>query len=144
MQDTSARVVLTQRVAMAVLLSSLLVGCPDSENSQSTKDVRPFLQLSPYSCSDIRNRAFLIDNFLVLIDRAGNCPDFSFSQVLYGDTTSDLLCAQNDSIGGPAFYCPVPSYADLFQAMTTHLDDPDLGLGPTHTIAEVKIPRAPP
>src|SRR5690348_11781084 len=129
-------------MAMAVLLSSLLVGCPDGENSQSTKDVRPFLQLAPYSCSDIRNRAFLIDNFLVLIDRAGNCPDNSYSQVLYGDTTSDLLCYQADRFFGLASECPVPSYADLFQTMVAHLDDPDLGLGPSYTVVEVRVPRA--
>jgi len=134
-QETIARVVLAQRTAMvAVLMSLLLMGCRDGEH---TKDVTPFLRLAPYSCAGIRNRAFLIDNFLVLIDRAGNCPDNAYSQVLYGDTTSDLLCYQYDSFAGLIFECPVPSYTELFRTMITHLDDPELGLGPTYTVVEV-------
>src|SRR5881398_1406933 len=38
------------------------------------------------SCAENRNRLFLIDGKQVFWDHAGNCPDMSYEQVLYGAT----------------------------------------------------------
>jgi hypothetical protein len=128
----------TGRMAIVV---ALLAGCQgDDSGDELAQEWVPFVQLAlQASCSDIRNRVFVIDRAVVLIDRAGNCPDGSFSQVLYGDTVDDVLCERHDSFGGPVKNCPVPAYAQMFEIIITHLDAPDLGLGPTHVVQQMPL-----
>ncbi len=108
---------------------------PDSR----TPDLAPFIDLARQSaCTDQRNRLYQIDESLVFWDRAGSCADASYGWTLYGRTPDDVLCWQEDSIAGPRSGCNDPSYHDMFQTIVSHLDDPDLGLGPGHTV--VRIP----
>jgi hypothetical protein len=98
-------------------------------------DLEPFIELARGSdCAETRNRLFLIDGALVFWDRAGACADARYDETLFGETTDDVLCRANDSIAGPMRHCPNPTYADLFDIMIAHLDEPDLGLGPQHSV----------
>jgi hypothetical protein len=85
-------------------------------------------------CADIRNRLFVIDDRLVFWDRAGSCPDNAYGATLFGDSVNDVLCYFGDSIAGPMKRCPVTGYEAMFETMTTHSDDPGLGLGPEHSV----------
>jgi len=85
-------------------------------------------------CADVRNRLFVIDDRLVFWDRAGSCPDNAYGATLFGDTVTDVLCYFGDSIAGPMKRCPVTGYEAMFATMTTHSDDPGLGLGPEHSV----------
>jgi hypothetical protein len=126
---------------VAVVIA-FLAGCQgDDSADESAEEWAPFVQLAlqQSSCSDIRNRVFVIDRTIVLIDHAGNCADGSFSQVLYGDSVDDVLCNYHDSIGGPVKNCPVPAYAEMFEIIITHLDARDLGLGPTHVVQQLPL-----
>lgn len=90
-------------------------------------------------CSDIRNRLFVIDDVLVFADSAGGCNDASYSEVLFGKTVDDVLCAYQDTKGGPRKSCRDPKYKELFDTIITHLDEPDLGLGPNHTVRQLSF-----
>jgi hypothetical protein len=93
-----------------------------------------FVELSrPDVCSSIRNRLFVIDDVLVFHDSAGNCNDAGYSEVLFGKTIDNVLCSYADSKAGPRKSCRNPKYAGLFDTIITHLNEPDLGLGPGHT-----------
>src|SRR5688572_30695987 len=103
--------------AMAIVVA-FITGCQgDDAGDDSAKDWTPFVQLAlqQSSCSDIRNRVFVIDQTIVLIDHAGNCADASYSQVLYGDTVNEVLCRHHDSFAGPVKNCVVPMYAEMFE-----------------------------
>ena len=125
---------------VSVLPALIALCCAAGCNSDdSARDYTAFIDLANQSnCADIRNRVFAIDNTLVLLDRAGSCPDASYSQVLYGASVSDVLCRRNDSIAGPQMTCPNPSYSGMFDTMVTHLTDPDLGLGPTYKVERLR------
>ncbi|HXU38077.1 MAG TPA: hypothetical protein VN937_17075 [Blastocatellia bacterium] len=100
----------------------------------------PFVELARRGvCSDIRNRLFVIDDVLVFQDSEGKCADASYGQVLYGKTVNDVLCSYTDSIAGPRKSCRDPKYAGLFDTIITHLDEPDLGLGPNHTVQRLSF-----
>jgi hypothetical protein len=88
-------------------------------------------------CSDIRNRLFVIDNKMVLSDRAGNCPDNGNAQVLYGSNVETVLCYSADSIAGPVTTCKDEANRALFDTMRKNLDFADLGLGAAHTVKAV-------
>jgi hypothetical protein len=77
-------------------------------------ELAPFVELSRgATCSDKRNRLFVIDQALVFRDRAGNhCPDYSYSEVLYGKTVNDMLCSSNDSIAGRRTNCKDSRFKD--------------------------------
>jgi len=90
-------------------------------------------------CSDIRNRLFVIDQVLVLADHVGSCSDAAYSEVLFGNAVDDVLCVNEDTIGGPVKSCTDPSYEELFDTIITHLDEPDLGLGPKHTVQRLPL-----
>lgn len=126
-------------VAFAVLIS--MSGCakgPDTTPDSSSWE--PFVTLAKSAqCADKRNRLFVIDRELVLWDRAGNCPDNGYSMKLYRRTPDDLVCSASDSIAGPMKKCAVPSYQELFEVAIAHLDDPNLGLGPGHTVQSVAV-----
>jgi hypothetical protein len=101
-------------------------------------DLAPFKDMAKNgSCADVRNRLFLIDDQLVLWDVAGNCADASYSQMLYDGTPDQVLCTFHDSIAGPVKDCFDESFRDMFDTITANLDQPDLGLGPDHTVEPV-------
>ncbi len=101
-------------------------------------DLGPFIsQARNADCSGIRNNLYVIDNNLVLWDRAGNCPDNSYSQTLYGRNIDQVLCKHFDSIAGPQTLYNDVRYKDLFDTVIANLDKPDLGLGAGHTVKPV-------
>jgi len=124
-------------LALAVLL--LLTSCRDGSNqAQSVNDLAPFKEMaSTAGCSEIRNRLFLIDGQQVFWDRAGDCPDGSYSLTLFGSTVDNILCYLHDSIAGPVRGCRDDRYRDMFDTITANLDKPDLGLGPVHKVQVV-------
>ncbi len=89
------------------------------------------------SCNDQRNRLFVIDEKRVLWDRAGNCPDNAYSQMLYGSSVQTALCQVTDSIAGPRTICNDDKDRDQFATMLKNLDKADLGLGTGHTVRAV-------
>ena len=112
-------------------------GCKPSERLLAP-DPRPFVEMARQSdCADQKNRLFLIDGALVFWDKAGNCADGAYSQTLFGATPEDLLCRYGDSIAGPLKACEAPRYEKLFDIILSHLDEPDLGLGPEHTVRAI-------
>lgn len=101
-------------------------------------NVTPFIEKArTEACSDVRNRLFVIDNKMVLSDRAGNCADNSYGQVLYGASVDNGLCSASDSIAGPVASCKDEASRVLFDTMRKNLDRPDLGLGAGHSVKEV-------
>ena len=121
-------------LALVVLL--LVASCRDGSNqAQSVNDLAPFKEMaSTAGCSEISNRLFLIDGQQVFWDRAGDCPDASYSLTLFGSTVDNRLCYLHDSIAGPVRGCRDDRYRDMFDTITANLDKPDLGLGPKHTV----------
>ena len=102
---------------------------------RSSIDLTPFQDMARARvCSDIRNRLFLIDDQFVFSDVAGNCADASYSETLYGRIPDQVLCVWHDSIAGPMKNCQNEQYQDMFNTITAHLDQPDLGLGSEHTV----------
>ena len=114
-------------------------GCNSSERrTVLAPDPRPFEEMARQSdCADRTNRLFLIDGALVFWDKAGTCADAAYSQTLFGATPQDLLCRYGDSIAGPQRECRDPRFEKLFDIILTHLDEPDLGLGPGHTVRPI-------
>lgn len=123
---------LTLLLAIALAVAS----CGDGSGEASPQvDENAFVQMAlQATCTDIRNKLYEIDQTLVLSDRAGNCPDASYSQVLYGATVDDVYCRNQDSIDGPLKRCDVIGYQSMFDVMIANLDKPDLGLGAAHSV----------
>jgi hypothetical protein len=122
----------------AILLTLLLVSCGGANTPQSAFDLTPFKERAQAAgCDDIRNRLFLIDNQLVFWEVAGDCPDASYGQTLYGRSLEQILCIAHDSIAGPVKECPDSQYQAMFDTITANLDQPDLGLGADHTVEPV-------
>jgi hypothetical protein len=93
-------------------------------------------------CTDFRNRLFVIDGKQVFWDRAGNCPDMSYRQALYGFAPEQLACEVSDSIAGPRTFCADEKSRALFDTIVKNLDKPDLGLA-GHKVEPVSfLPRA--
>ena len=102
--------------------------------------IAPFIAIAKAeTCGDIRNKLFVIDNKMVLSERAGNCPDNGHSQVLYGTNAETILCQAHDSIAGPTVSCPHEGSRALFDIIRKNLDKADLGLGAVHTVTPVKF-----
>lgn len=85
-------------------------------------------------CAENRNRLFIIDNDMVLWDRAGNCPDMSWNVTLYGITPGAVLCTAGDTIGGPRTTCTNERYRALLDTAVANLAKDDLGLGSAHKV----------
>lgn len=85
-------------------------------------------------CADQRNRLYVIDGKQVLWDRAGSCADNAHVLSLYGLTPGQLLCASSDTIAGPRTSCSEESYRGMFDTISRHLDEADLGLGASHKV----------
>ena len=143
MKNTKSRIWIN-RSALTVIICVLLVSATGCQRGQPVQTLAPewasFVELARKAeCSDIRNRLFVIDQTLVFADHAGNCADASYSQILFGKTVDAVLCVNHDSIAGPVKNCADPSYAALFDTITTHLDAPDLGLGSSHTVQPLPL-----
>ncbi len=105
----------------------------------------PFVTMARMApCADSTNQLFVIDNTLVFWHRFGDCADNGYGSNLYGKTVDDLLCHLNDSIAGPSKSCPVPEYRDMFEIIINHLNQPDLGLGPGHSVRPLPLDGAVP
>ena len=89
------------------------------------------------SCAEVRNRLYVIDQKYVFAERAGNCADASYSNVLYGASVQAQLCVQADSIAGPVSTCTDPAAKALFDVIVTHRGAADLGLGAGHTVTPI-------
>src|ERR1043165_6362199 len=74
--------VLTATALIAPLASCRQEGPP---TRAAAPDTAPFVELARQAdCAGTRNRLFVIDRTMVFWDRAGNCPDNSYPQRLYG------------------------------------------------------------
>lgn len=91
------------------------------------------------SCTDFRNRLYVVDNKYVVWDRAGNCPDNGYSLALYGASPDKALCSVADTIAGPRTTCTDESVRTLFDTIVKNSDKADLGLGKDHKVEEVKF-----
>ena len=130
--------------ALAALLPAallLLASCAGSSaKPPGAVDLAPFKKAARTAgCADTRNRLFLIDNELVFWDRAGACADAAYAETLYGSSPDQVLCDLHDSIAGPVKKCPDERYQDTFETITINLDQPDLGLGPKHTVQPISF-----
>ena len=101
-------------------------------------DIEPFIEYAEASiCTDIRNRLFIIDDELVLWDRVGNCPDYSYEVQLFREDLDNLLCEEHDSIAGPQTFIYDEDYRDLFETILDNIEDENLGLYDSHLVEEV-------
>ena len=101
-------------------------------------DLLPFQKLAHHAkCAELRNRLFLIDNELVFWERDGNCPDNSFSQILFGKTPQEILCMYRDSVGGPKKTINNEAYQEMFQTILSHIYSENLGLDSKHKVKEI-------
>lgn len=127
----------------AVVMAGVLAcgGCRDQATGPRTPiNVEPFREMARASgCADVRNRLFLIDERLVFWDRAGNCADAAYAQVLFSDSVDHQLCHLQDSIAGPMRGCGDARYASMFDTITANADKPDLGLGPDHRVRAIPL-----
>lgn len=101
---------------------------------ETSIDVRPFVEMAQNaSCSDVKNRLYIIDNRLVFWTSVGSCDDAGYAHILYGATPQEKLCFLVDSFVGPQTSCQ-PELDVLFQTILDNLDQPDLGLGDAHQV----------
>jgi hypothetical protein len=131
-------------VVCVAVFSFLLRGWepPNPDNNIETGImIDSFLSMSRNhtTCSDIRNDLYVIDNTTVFWVTEGNCADARYSFTLFGATPQDILCSLSDSIAGPRANYYNESYRDLFDILTTHSTDADLGLGSSHHVIKVKV-----
>ncbi|KQV89952.1 hypothetical protein ASD15_24995 [Massilia sp. Root351] len=91
------------------------------------------------TCSELRNRLYLIDQKQVLWDRAGNCPDNADSRTLFGALPAQQLCLSGGLLSGPRTSCADDSKRAQFETMINNLDKADLGLGAGHQIEIVNV-----
>ena len=110
---------------------------PAPDNSSIQEE--PFVNMARNftSCSEKRNELFIINESLVFWAVEGNCSDASYRYSLFGRTPSNILCSLSDSIAGPRFECTNESYRGLFQTITSHLDDENLGLGSEYQVRQI-------
>jgi hypothetical protein len=142
MQTTTNRFKHTIWVITLPVVSLLLAGCVffSPIRRHHAVDLTPFKDMAKTaSCADTRNNLFLIDNELILWDIAGSCADASYSQTLFDRTPDVVLCTNHDSIAGPMKDCAAEQYRAMFDTITANLDQPDLGLGPDHTVESVSF-----
>jgi hypothetical protein len=91
------------------------------------------------SCTENRNRLFIIDGKQVLWDHAGNCADAAYEQVLFGDKRETVLCTSGDTIAGPRTSCSDAASRTMFETIVKNLDKADLGLGSAHKVEFVPV-----
>lgn len=119
-------------------MQSSVAGIAVGEPSPTALNREEFVKLARgASCSDIRNRLFVIDDKQVFWDRAGNCPDNGHAETLFGSSSAEVLCTSVDSIAGPVTKCNDPSARALFDTLIQNLDKRDLGLGTAHKLEAI-------
>jgi hypothetical protein len=117
---------------------SFITGCKKGNDVEF--DITPFIEMARNAaCADIVNRLLVIDDSLVLHDRAGNCPDNGFGVTLFGDSPDQVLCEFHDSIAGPMTVIHNEGFRQMFDTIINNLNRADLGLGPNHTVEEVSF-----
>ena len=128
-------------ISLVGLTTALLAGGCGAKSS-----TRPALETALFEqrargipCADLQHRLFVIDESMVLLQRAGKCPDNSYASDLYGRSPAEILCTMHDSIAGPMTHCEAGAPRELFETMTRNLDSPDLGLGPDHKVRSVPL-----
>jgi hypothetical protein len=134
------RIPTSVRIAIIAVSTLLVLDCggKDSNGTGNQISLAPFIQAAKESvCHEIRNRLFLIDQHLVFWDRAGNCPDNSYAQILYADSPNVILCERHDSIGGEVKTYRDLQYKTLFDTAASNIDQPNLGLDGSHTIQAI-------
>jgi hypothetical protein len=95
------------------------------------------------SCTENRNRLFIIDGKQVLWDHAGNCADAAYGQVLFGARPETVLCTSGDTIAGPRTSCLDAASMGMFDTIVKNLDKADLGLGAAHKVERADfLPKA--
>jgi hypothetical protein len=143
---------------VADLLLAGLAGCgagsgaqPDRQAGQVSQGGEPAaLAISDFqamardaSCSENRNRLFIIDARQVLWDRAGNCADAAYGQTLFGAKPDAVLCTSGDTIAGPRTSCLDAASLGMFETIVKNLDKADFGLGSAHKVERVDfLPKA--
>lgn len=137
-QARSFRLILPALVSVVLLMQA---GCRDEDTSSSARiDLTPFKEMASVAdCADRSNQLYLIDGKSVFWNREGNCPDNSYSIVLFGGTVNDVLCYYHDSIAGPVKSCRDDSCLDMFSTMIAAPGEPDLGLGREHTVLSISF-----
>ncbi len=147
-------------IALPLLAAALLTGCGGGGGSTGTLqlpqtapsiaigepspnsklDTTEFVTMARgASCTDLRNRLFVIDEKRVFWDRAGNCPDNGYTQALFASSAKTALCSVSDSIAGPRTTCSDETVREQFSTMLKNLDKADFGLGSSHTVRAVNF-----
>lgn len=130
---------------LALMLSLTLASCGGSggDDDPPTGEMvarETFQSLAAgASCADLRNRLFVIDNKLVLWDKASNCADAAYALSLFGTTPQKELCSQQDSLAGPRTECHDAQYVSMFDTISRNLAQADLGLGAGHTVERLAV-----
>jgi hypothetical protein len=148
-------------LALPMAVALVLVACGGGDSASSLPDrqatpgisvgepnggapvVSEFIKMAQgEGCADIRSRLFVIDGKQVFYDRAGNCPDNSYRQALYGFAPEQVACQASDSIAGPRTFCADDKSRALFDTILKNLDKADLGLA-GHKVEQVTVlPKA--
>jgi hypothetical protein len=129
---------LTQYLGLALLtIIGLSIFSACQATSPSSIDTEPFIQLAENaSCADIRNQLYVIDDQYVFWLSEGFCDDASYAHRLYGATIQEKICYLEDSFVGPISDCD-PALNDLFETILANLDQPELGLGDSHSVIRI-------
>jgi hypothetical protein len=126
---------------VAMLLATLLMAGCTSSAVLPTRTIEPLIEFKQLArnatCTDTRNRLFLVDERFILWDTAGNCADASYALSFYNRNSSQPLCTLKDSVAGPVNQCTDSSYQKMFDTISTNLDKADLGLGAGHSVRTV-------
>jgi hypothetical protein len=119
----------------AAYLAGVLTG---KHRVETGRNYAGFKQLTKSAiCANKRSALYAIDDKYVFWVREGDCPDNSYSHILYGSTPKDELCSVYDSFEGPRKTCRDARYKDIFETIIDHLDKDDLGLGSSHTVRKI-------
>jgi hypothetical protein len=124
---------------LAVSAALFAAGCADESTEPLCKmNLTPFKELAGSAdCADIHNRLYVIDGRLVFWEREGNCPDNAYYQKMFGGTIDEVLCDRHDSIAGPVRIYYDDGYRTMFDTIIANIGQPDLGLGPDHTVQPI-------
>ncbi|MBN1428868.1 MAG: hypothetical protein JXB07_10825 [Anaerolineae bacterium] len=123
----------------------LLFGCqtrspesPTPSPDNISFDTRPFVEMAQKaSCTDIKNKLYVIDDQFVFWTKEGFCDDGRYAHVLYGKSLREELCYSKESFA--ALESCQPAYEELFNTILQNLERPDLGLGSTHKVIEIRL-----
>src|SRR5262245_45888322 len=130
------------RLALPFVLCSpfLAASCGHNPARPWVTDLESFKTLARRSaCADLKNRLFLIDRRFVFWDRAGQCADAGYAQMLFGTTVDDVLCRSEETIAGPVKGCSDETFGAMFETIIAHTDQADLGLGPSHLVQAISF-----